>query len=49
MGIRESETLRKACNIPDNEEIMAVIAFGYKDGDAIFRERKSLDEIRKYL
>jgi len=48
-GIRDSEILRKVCNIPDNETVMAVLAFGYKDGEPAFRERKSLDEIRKYL
>lgn len=48
-GMRDSEILRKVCNIPDDEMIMAVLAFGYRDGEPVFRERKNLDEIRKYL
>ena len=48
-GMRDSEALRKVCNIPDDEIVMAVLAFGYRDGEPAFRERKNLDEIRKYL
>ena len=33
MGIRDSEKIREALNIPENEEIVSVISVGYRAVD----------------
>ena len=48
MGMRESDGLRKLFNIPDTEEVMAVISLGYRASDPNRPARKSLDEIVKF-
>lgn len=45
MGIRDADALRKYFDIPEEEEIMAVIAIGKKNGELGVRPRKQLDEI----
>ena len=47
MGLRDTEALKKYFAIPDDEIIMPVIAIGKRDGDAVFRPRKTLEEILK--
>lgn len=47
MGIRDSAALRAELNIPENEEIAAVIAVGYRAVEPHFNPRKDLDEILK--
>ena len=49
MGIRNSDALREAISIPEDEEIAAVIAVGYRDQEPAFRPRKELDEIAKII
>ena len=49
MGIRNSDALREAFSIPEDEEIAAVIAVGYRDQEPAFRPRKELDEIAKII
>ena len=47
MGIRDTESLRKFFEIPEDEIIMPVIAIGKRDGDAVMKSRKELSEILK--
>ncbi len=47
MGIRDADAIRKNFDIPEEEEIMAVIAIGKKNGELGVRPRKQLDEIMK--
>ena len=49
MGIRDSAALRAELNIPENEEIAAVIAVGYRKTEPHFNPRKDLDEILKFF
>lgn len=48
MGIRDEKELRRQLDIPENEDVAAVIALGYGDGEPAFRPRKDLDEIVKF-
>lgn len=48
MGIRDEKELRKQFSIPNNEEVAAVLAIGYRDGEPAFRPRKELEEIVKF-
>ena len=49
MGIRDAAVIREKLRIPDNEEIMSVIAVG-KPGEAPApRPRKDLDEVVKFF
>lgn len=48
MGIRDSKKIAEILEIPASNEIMAVIALGYKNGEVAARPRKSLDEIAKF-
>lgn len=45
MGIRNSEKLRELLNIPDTQEIVSVIALGYRATEPIKPKRKELEEI----
>ena len=49
MGIRDAEAIRKQLNIPDNEEIMSVIAVGKRSADAAPRPRKAFEEVVKFF
>ncbi len=49
MGIRDAGVLRKKMNIPDNEEIMSVIAVGKRRVDPSMRPRKELSEVVKFF
>lgn len=49
MGIRDAEGLRKVMGIPEEEEVMAVIALGYPDIQPAMPKRKELDQIAKFL
>lgn len=49
MGIRDAEGLRKVMGIPEEEEVMAVIALGYPDIQPAVPKRKELDQIAKFL
>jgi nitroreductase len=48
MGMRDSDGLRKLFNIPDTEEVMAVISLGYRASDPNRPARKALDDIVKF-
>lgn len=45
MGIRDSGALRSALSIPEEEEVAAVIALGYRKDEPALRPRKELDDI----
>lgn len=45
MGIRVEKGIREYFDIPENEEIMSVIAIGKAGCDMILRERKPLSEV----
>ena len=47
MGIRNSAAIREKLSIPENEEIMSVIAIGKRAKDAVPRPRKELEEVTK--
>lgn len=44
MGLRDEAKLKEVLNIPDNEQIMSVIAIGYADQTPALRPRKDLAE-----
>ena len=48
MGIRNSEKIREALNIPENEEIVSVISVGYRAVDPEMPKRKSIADITKF-
>ncbi len=47
MGLRHSDKIREELSVPENEEIVAVIAVGYRDGEPKFNPRKNLGDILK--
>ena len=49
MGIRDADVIRRQLNIPENEEIMSVIAVGRRDKAPTPRARKSLAEVSRFI
>ena len=49
MGIRDGDAIRARLGIPENEEIMSVIAVGKAAEDPAPRPRKELDEVVKFF
>lgn len=49
MGIRDAEVIRAMLNIPENEEIMSVIAVGKRSAEPSIRPRKELDEVVRFF
>lgn len=49
MGIYDHEKIREFFNIPDTEEIMAVIGVGYADIQPEMPKRKTLEEICTFI
>ena len=49
MGIREESVIRKFLDIPETEQIVAVIAVGYGNRDMTRPQRKSVEEIAKFI
>lgn len=49
MGIRDGEALRKELDIPESQEVVAVISLGYRDIDPDMPKRKNLEEIAKFF
>lgn len=49
MGIRDAQSLRQQLHIPEREEIVSVIALGYREGAPVFKPRKELGEIAVFL
>ncbi len=49
MGIRDAEVIRARLGIPENEEIMSVIAVGKSAAEVPARPRKAFDEVVKFF
>ena len=49
MGIRDADAIREKLNIPENEEIMSVIAVGKRSADVAPRPRKPFEEVVKFI
>ncbi len=49
MGIRDEAALRKEFGIPLEEEIVSVIALGFREVEPPFRPRKELDEVVRMI
>ena len=49
MGIRDAAAIRAALGVPENEEIMSVIAIGRRGEAPGQRPRKALDEVAKFF
>ena len=49
MGIRDGDAIRARLGIPENEEIMSVIAVGMAEGEAPLRPRKPLEDVTKFF
>ena len=49
MGIRDADAIRSQLNIPDDEEIMSVIAVGKRSAEPTGRPRKNLDEVVRFF
>lgn len=49
MGIRDAEVLRDKLKIPENEEILSVIAIGKGSEKPSPRPRKNLDEVARFF
>lgn len=48
MGIRDEKEIRRQLEIPEEEDVAAVIALGFRESEPVFRPRKDLDEIVKF-
>ena len=49
MGIRDADAIRERLSIPENEEIMSVIAVGKAGEEPALRPRKKLDEVVRFF
>ena len=49
MGIRASDAIRTKLDIPENEQIMSVIAVGKRREDPALRPRKDFDEVVRFF
>ena len=49
MGIRDAEILRQKLEIPENEQIMSVIAIGKKAKEPVDKARKDLGEVARFF
>ena len=49
MGLRDADVLRNKLGIPDNEEIMSVIAVGKRSAEPSAKPRKDLNEVVRFF
>ena len=49
MGLRDAQQIRQILSIPENEEVMAVIAVGKRAEEPLLRPRKPLEETVKFF
>ena len=48
MGLRDADAIRSALSIPEDEEILSVIAIGKRAEEPSLRPRKQLEEVVKF-
>ena len=48
MGLRDGQKIREILEIPENEEVLSVIAVGKRAEEPALRPRKELNEIVKF-
>lgn len=50
MGLREADVVAEICGIPEDEQVMSIIAVGYRS-EAVSKKprRKDVDEIAKFM
>jgi nitroreductase len=50
MGLREADVVAEICGIPEDEQVMSIIAVGYRS-EAVSKKprRKDIDEIAKFM
>ena len=48
MGLRDADAIRRLLDIPENEQIMSVIAVGKREKAPAARPRKPLDEVTRF-
>ena len=48
MGMREADKLRALFSIPDGEQVMAVIALGYRKGEPVQPRHRPFDDVVKF-
>lgn len=48
MGMREADKLHALFSIPDSEQVMAVIALGYRKGEPVQPRHRQLDDVVKF-
>ncbi len=49
MGIRDAEAIRGILGVPENEEVMSVIAVGKRKAEPAERPRKELNEVVRFF
>jgi len=49
MGIREEKALRSELSIPEDQEVVVVIAVGYRTADAEMPKRKDLESVATFF
>ncbi len=50
MGLREADVVAKICGIPEDEQVMSIIAVGYRSESVSKKpRRKDVDEIAKFM
>lgn len=49
MGLRDGQKIREILSIPENEEVLSVIAVGKRAEDPALRPRKELEEVVKFF
>ena len=49
MGLRHSDVIRRELEIPEEEDIVSVIAVGHRDAEPVLGPRKPLEETVKFI
>ncbi len=49
MGIRDSRAIREIFDIPESQQVVAVIAVGVRENDGVMPKRKDIESILKVL
>ena len=49
MGLRDADALRKVLEIPENEQVMSVIAVGRRAKEPVTKPRKPLEETARFF